>query len=65
MIAIFYGFIWCAWKVRNERRFNDVRIPYSKLGYNVISMVFDWVKHRGRLGNCKWEDRCCNQFNIL
>ncbi|CAI9276597.1 unnamed protein product [Lactuca saligna] len=65
LIALCYGFLWCAWKIRNERRFNDTCSSQSKLADNVVSLVFGWVKYRGNFDSCKWEDRCISPFNVL
>ena len=51
-IAIIYGFLWCGWKARNAKVFDKVRTSSLNLTDNIITLVFNWVKYRGKFGDC-------------
>jgi len=47
--AIFYGTLWSLWKIRNDRIFKNVPCNPTKAMENIKSIVFSWLKHRGKL----------------
>ena len=40
LLAIIYGYLWCTWKARDDKVFNNVRIPSKKLADNIFSLGF-------------------------
>ncbi|KAL4586885.1 hypothetical protein LXL04_011532 [Taraxacum kok-saghyz] len=64
-LAICYGLIWCTWKARNEAIFNKTRITPMIMADNVVTLVFNFVKHRGKYQNCNWANWICCPFNIV
>ncbi|KAL4574598.1 hypothetical protein LXL04_021432 [Taraxacum kok-saghyz] len=63
--AICYGFLWCAWKARNDWKFNNIQCSTVNLVDNVFLSVFGWVKNRGKFKNCKWEVWVSCPFDII
>nr|KAJ0212216.1 hypothetical protein LSAT_V11C400169760 [Lactuca sativa] len=63
--AIFPLILLHRWIVQNDKIFNKMCITSSKLADNIITMVFCWVKHRGKYRNCIWSDWGVGPFNIL
>lgn len=64
-LVIVYGFLWCIWKARNEKVFRSTCANAPKVVDNILALVFDWVKHRGKFNNCNWYVWVCNPFDIL
>ncbi|KAL4560863.1 hypothetical protein LXL04_033019 [Taraxacum kok-saghyz] len=56
LLAIIYGYLWCTWKARNDKVFNNLSTSPSKLADNIVTLVFDWMKYRGNFGNCNWAE---------
>ncbi|CAI9299929.1 unnamed protein product [Lactuca saligna] len=50
-LVIVYGFLWCIWKARNEKVFRSTSANAPKVVDNILALVFDWVKHRGKFNN--------------
>lgn len=51
-LAIFYGFLWCTWNLRNDSVFNKICCYSLKLVNNIVTLVFSFMVHRGKFGNC-------------
>ncbi|KAL4581896.1 hypothetical protein LXL04_006430 [Taraxacum kok-saghyz] len=64
-VAICYSFLWCVWKKRNDRLFNNSITSTGKLKDNIALLVFDWVKNRGSFKNCNFAAWCNSPFDIL
>lgn len=64
-LAIIYGYVWCLWKMRNDRIFNNICGSPIKVVDNVLSLVYKWVKYRGNVGNLNWIAWCCNPLNSM
>lgn len=64
-IAIYYGLLWSTWKERNDIVFNKIRCSLLKLADNVVTMVFSFMVHRRKFGNCTWANWSCNHFSIM
>ena len=65
LIAIIYGYIWCLWKVRNDKIFNNRCASSNKVVDDIIFVVYNWVKCRGGFGKCDWVIWCCNPLNVI
>ncbi|KAL4556272.1 hypothetical protein LXL04_038919 [Taraxacum kok-saghyz] len=65
LVAIVYGLLRNAWKVRNDKLFNNVHCSPNKMADIIISTVFNWVKSRGNFGVCNWTNWLCCPFKTL
>jgi hypothetical protein len=65
LTAICYGALWRLWLARNERVFQNRCFSASGIMEDIISLVFMWFKHRGKLGKCNWSLWCSSPFNCL
>ena len=63
--VICYGVFWTLWKTRNVRVFQNRLASSSMIIDEILSLVFLWFKHRGKLGNCNWSLWCMSPFNCL
>ena len=63
--VICHGAIWSLWISRNDRIFKMRHSSASRIMDDIISLVFMWFKHRGRLRNCNWSLWCMSLFNCL
>lgn len=52
-------------ETRNEKVFKKNCTFLDKLVDEVITLVFNWVKHRGYFGNYRRVDWCCFPFSIM
>lgn len=62
LIAICYGAIWKLWKARNDQVFSNLRKYPNVIKHEIVSMVFEWCKHRGKIGNLCWDNWCNSPF---
>ena len=51
LISICHGLIWCLWKYRNDRLFNQMFINPSSGAEYIKSLVYMWIKSRGEMWN--------------
>ena len=65
LIACCYGVLWRLWLARNERVFQNRISSASRIMDDIISLVFMWFKHRGKLVNCNWNVWCVSPFDCL
>ncbi|KAI3710195.1 hypothetical protein L2E82_39969 [Cichorium intybus] len=52
--AVCYGLIWCIWRMRNDRLFNNTFSRPSQGAGQIQSVVHLWVKSRGKMGIIDW-----------
>ncbi|KAL4570897.1 hypothetical protein LXL04_026561 [Taraxacum kok-saghyz] len=64
-LALLYGSFWIIWKSRNDILFNKIPTTPTKATDIIMTLVFDWIKHRGRFCNCVWANWCCSPFSIM
>ncbi|CAH1436949.1 unnamed protein product [Lactuca virosa] len=62
--TICYGLIWNLWKYRNDRMFNQVFISPSYGVEQIKSILYMWVKCRGKGGICSWAEWSSSPFCI-
>ena len=63
--VICHGVIWSLWIARNDWVFNKRHCTASKIMDDIISLIFMWFKHRGRLVTCNWASWCIFPFDCL
>ena len=64
-MGICYGVLWSLWIARNARVFNRCLYSASKIWDDIISLVFMWYKHRGKLRNLNWSLWCISPFDCM
>ncbi|KAJ0940478.1 hypothetical protein HanRHA438_Chr02g0083871 [Helianthus annuus] len=57
-----YATLWCVWKARNKKAFDNVLFRVLKIVNEIKEKSFLWMKHRSSMDKLVWE-RCSN-FNI-
>nr|KAJ0214893.1 hypothetical protein LSAT_V11C300121650 [Lactuca sativa] len=65
LISIVYGIMWCIWPARNNRIFNQAPSKPSSTADHAMTLIYGWVKYRGKIENCNWVFWCNNPFSIL
>ena len=61
--AICQGAMWSIWKARNDRVFNNRRIPPTKVADIIKSTVYIWIKFRqAKGGGPNWATWSTNPF---
>ncbi|KAL4560603.1 hypothetical protein LXL04_032756 [Taraxacum kok-saghyz] len=63
ILALIYGCFWVIWKNQNDKVFNKIPTTPTKAADNIMTLVFDRIKHRGSFGNCNWANWCCSPFS--
>ncbi|KAM0041794.1 putative RNA-directed DNA polymerase [Helianthus debilis subsp. tardiflorus] len=64
-LGIIYTGMWCLWKARNDRIFKGVTRSADFIMEEIVSTLFNWVKHRAKRMTCCWERWItdpCNSF---
>ena len=56
LIGICYGMLWCIWRARNDRVFNNIKTFPERVVDIIKSIVYLWFKHRRKNGVCNWID---------
>lgn len=65
LAAILYCGLWCIWKGRNQRLFNNCPNRPANILENVKSLTFIWWKHRGKKSSLDWKVWLLNPFICL
>ena len=64
-LGVIYGALWSIWLTRNDRNFKNAKVNAARTADGIISLVFGWMKNRGKLGKCNWVGWNHNPFLIL
>lgn len=65
LLAIIYIPIWSIWNVRNDKVFSNISSIPTKTRDYIISLVYGWVKHKGKSENYNWAGWSCPFYMCL